>query len=106
MTQTAPPLARLRPEQPAPEPQLILVTPGQLAIVRDYLATGDPYDQIAARLKCSRVYVNTSLLRVARAGGWETPSQLMSAVLNRRARLVRDRPHSPIWGAASHTPSS
>lgn len=86
------------------EPALIPVTPGQLAIVRDYLATGDPYDQIAARLKVSRVYVNTQLLRVTRAGGWETPAQLMAAVLNRRARLVRDRPDSPIWFASRGAP--
>lgn len=83
-----------------PEPALIPVTPGQLPLVQDFLRTGDPAEQIAERFGVSRNLVNQQLLRVARAGGFTTTTQLLAAVHTRRARLVKHRPDSGLWPGA------
>jgi len=83
--------------QTSPPPVEIPVTPGQLPLLQDFLRTGDSAAQIAARFGVSRNLVNQQLLRVARAGGYETTSQLLAAVHTRRARLVKHRPNSVLW---------
>lgn len=70
----------------------VAVSPAQLPIVQDFLKTGDTPLRIAERLGVSRNLVSQQLLRVARSGGFETATQLMAALANRRARLVPRTP--------------